>query len=539
MTVGHWHGRFIPLVLAALLGACEDPDPLAPSFAGSSAGSTVAAPTNLTASAASYHQIWLAWQDNATNESGFEVYRSTTGPTGTFTLFTTYPWPNTTQGGNDGLQASTQYCYNVRAFSTLGQSGKVRAYSGFSNTACVTTLGLPVPLAPSGVNAAPRFNGWAVNVTWTDNSTDETGFRVERSATDAGPWTSIGSTGPGATSFDDWQFPSSEQPACYRVFAVNSYGNSGPSNVDCTTVPIGPTNLGATVAGDGSVDLTWTDVSSVEDGFAVYRWTAQGAFTLVGTSPANAAGYHDPWVGDSTYYYRVYATKESGTSGGSNTISVQVISMPPATPTDLNAVPAASTVVVAAWVDASANAQGFRVERSTDGGGSWVTAGTAGADETSFGDGGLPSEQQVCYRVIAFNFKGESAPSNTGCTIPPAGPTNFTATAVDAVTVDFAWTDNSAVEDGYQVERDASYCDYDGCYFYFEPIVTLGPNATSYRATDLNLSDTFFVVALKDGGYSDFSNFVSPTGAPAASSLRTGSTARAPVARRPVKRRVP
>ena len=45
MTVGHWRDRFIPLVLAALLGACEDPDPLAPSFAGSSGGSTVAAPT--------------------------------------------------------------------------------------------------------------------------------------------------------------------------------------------------------------------------------------------------------------------------------------------------------------------------------------------------------------------------------------------------------------------------------------------------------------------------------------------------------------
>ena len=73
--------------------------------------------------------------------------------------------------------------------------------SGRTQPATVS-LGLPVPLVPSGVNAAPRFDGWAINVTWTDNSTDETGFRVERAATDAGPWTSIGSTGPGATSFD-------------------------------------------------------------------------------------------------------------------------------------------------------------------------------------------------------------------------------------------------------------------------------------------------------------------------------------------------
>jgi len=89
------------------------------------------------------------------------------------------------------------------------------------------------------------------------------------------------------------------------------------------------------------------------------------------------------------------------------------------------------------------------------------------------------------------------------------------------------------------VERVVEYCDYDGCYSYFEPVATVGPNVTSARATDLNLSDTFFVVALKDGGYSDFSTFVSPTGSPASSSLRLGSTARAPVARRAVKRRVP
>ncbi len=44
-----------------------------------------AAPTTLTASAVAYNQVNLSWNDNANNETGFEIERSTTGSGGTFT----------------------------------------------------------------------------------------------------------------------------------------------------------------------------------------------------------------------------------------------------------------------------------------------------------------------------------------------------------------------------------------------------------------------------------------------------------------------
>lgn len=502
-----------PLLLLLVAG-CDSELPLAPSF-DVSKGVAGGAPTNLTASAASYHQIWLAWQDNSTNEDGWEVWRSTTGPTSTFTLFTVYPWPNITAGGNDLLQASTEYCYKVRAYK--GARRQV-SYSDFSNVACATTLAV-LPAAPSGVNAAPRFNGYAIHVTWTDNASNENGFRVERSPTTAGPWTTVGSTSSNATSLDDAQVPSAEQPVCYRVFAVNSFGDSGPSNVACTTVPVGPTNLVAAVLSDGSVDLSWTDVSAVEDGFAVYRWTAVGPVALVATLSANATSYHDSGVGDSTYWYRVYATKDGGTSRGSNTISVVVATKPPAAPANLDAVPQASSIVAVSWLDASANEEGFRVERSADGGASWVSYYTTGPDQAGLWDNGAAPEQQVCYRVIAFNVKGDSPPSNTDCTTPPAGPTGFTATVIDSVTVDFAWTDNSAVEDGYQIAIDYGYG-------YWEVVATVGPNTTSFRLQGYPypLYQTYFVVALKDGGYSDRSNAAFSSPPPGSSTLRAGST---------------
>src|SRR5438874_2045437 len=167
MAVISWRCLSIALLLVTLLGSCDGRDPLDPSFSAAK-GSTVAAPTNLTLTVDSYHQIWFAWQDNATNESGYEVWKSTTGSTGTFSQFTTYPWPNTNAGGNDGLEPSTQYCYKVRAYSTQGQNGKIGTYSNFSNIACATTLSR-IPPAPSNAHAAP--NTWStIEVTWTANA---------------------------------------------------------------------------------------------------------------------------------------------------------------------------------------------------------------------------------------------------------------------------------------------------------------------------------------------------------------------------------
>ncbi|PYP39877.1 MAG: hypothetical protein DMD48_05115 [Gemmatimonadetes bacterium] len=510
MTVVHWRSLSICVTLAALLSACDDPDPLSPSFSASRGGSTVAAPSDLTASAASYHQIWLAWQDNATNENGFEVYRSTTGPTGTFTLFTTYPWPNTTQGGNDGLEASTQYCYKVRAFSNLGQSGKVRAYSDFSNAACATTPGLPVPAAPSNISAAPSAWG-TIRVSWTDNAVDENGFRVERSATSSGPWTTLGSTGANGVSFDDWQPPAGEQPACYRVFAINGYGNSEASNVDCTALPAAPSGLVASATGS-DVDLAWTDNSSVEDGFQVRRWRASdGTPVVVATLPANATAYRDPGLADDTYWYQVLATKDGGTSGSSNNASAFVATVPPVTPSGADAIPGSSSSATVTWVDNATNEAGFRVERSNNGGGSWIVAGTAGADETWFYDYGQPSEQPLCYRVIAFNSLGDSPASNMDCTTLPAAPSDLVATPGGTMgeVIDLTWADNSAVEDGYEVWRLFTYCDWDGCYPYYETIAILGPDVTSYSDSwDIlpGNSYTYLVFALKDGGRSSPSN---------------------------------
>src|SRR2546430_10763072 len=192
------------LLVLTMIG-CDGRRPLGPNFA------VVGTPTSLTARAFAFNQIDLTWQESSRNETGFEIQRSTTGPTG-FAVWTTTAAGATTFS-NYGLTGSTQYCYKVRAFRTTGHKN---TYSEFTNTACATTPRTPLSAAPSGLHATPHL-GYAISVAWTDNSADETGFRVERAASSGGPWAALAALGPNVTSLEDYR--PTEQLACYRVFA--------------------------------------------------------------------------------------------------------------------------------------------------------------------------------------------------------------------------------------------------------------------------------------------------------------------------------
>ena len=98
---------------------------------------------------------------------------------------------------------------------------------------------------------------------------------------------------------------------------------------------------------------------------------------MVGSVGANTTTYRDATVAlDKTYTYRVWVTAEGSRAGSSNDASVVTASSPPAAPSQLNATPVGSTTILVLWTDNSANETGFRLERSENGGASWVTATT-------------------------------------------------------------------------------------------------------------------------------------------------------------------
>jgi predicted secreted Zn-dependent protease len=486
--------------LGALAGGCEDP-PLAPgsdqTASAAAAVASLGAPSALVATATAPGQVDLAWKDNSTTETGFEVHRSTDGANGTFTV-PAGTGPNVTRYRDAELASQKQYCYKVRSYRT---SGKKTTYTGFSNTACTTTIAVG-PRAPINVYVRPMFSFGAV-VGWADNADNEDGYRVERSTGRSGPWEAVVTRGPmnGLHSQEatDWGL-APEVEVCYRVVAFNSTGASA-SEIRCTVPVAAPTNLVAKAVDNQSIELTWADNSAFEDGYEVL--TVRPVPGLVFKLPANATSYrHTGLVGNETYEYQVRAINDGGSSNASEPARASLSLQPPLAPTDVRVLPGSSTAAVVFWTDRSSNDDGFHIQRSTDGGLSWEFAVEGDNYASMYGasDGNRTPEREVCYRVIAWNVAGESAPSSSACTIPPAGPTNMVLTQIDSHTFELHWSDNSQVEEGYEVYAFGTEGDW-------LMLASLPPNATSARYDTSGVPPNYSgpgLVAINDGGMSDW-----------------------------------
>lgn len=94
------------------------------------------APTNLRSQVSGCNAIMLYWSDNSSNETGFEISRSTTAK-GTYIAVATVP-ANIISYTNSGLVKGRRYYYKIRAVNTAGSS----AWSTSTNTvaSCLTAV---------------------------------------------------------------------------------------------------------------------------------------------------------------------------------------------------------------------------------------------------------------------------------------------------------------------------------------------------------------------------------------------------------------
>lgn len=281
-------GRLAKIVSSLLVAAaCQAPEVLTvlPGDASPAvSGGSFRAPTNVVATPTTFSRIDVTWRDASPNESGFQVFRS--GASGGFALVSTTA-ANTAFWSDNGLSASTRYCYVVRAFRTIGTKA---TYSDSSNVSCATTPP-GAPGAPSGTWAAP-VDSATISLQWGDGSWDEDGFRVERSTDGGATWRPAGTVAPNILSWTGGD-PLAEQRPCYRVIAFNESGDSGPSTASCALPPAAPSNLAITLIGSGEIELTWSDNSAVEEMYEV--WVSHGADCCAGG--CDAGWYEYPIAG--------------------------------------------------------------------------------------------------------------------------------------------------------------------------------------------------------------------------------------------------
>jgi titin len=466
-------------------------------------------PTNLTATTLGSSRIGLIWTDNASNELGYKIELKI-GATGTFAEIDEVG-ANVTTYESGGLDADTQYFYRVRAFRADG-------FSGYSNEANATTMPDP-PLAPSGLTAKATSNT-QIDLAWKDNSSNETGFKIERKLNSALTFTQIATVGPNVTSYSSMSL-TANTPYTYRVRAYNATGNSSYSNlanaVTLPNSPAAPTNLIATAENNRQINLKWTDNAANEAGFIVERKTgASGVYAKIDTVNANVATFANiDLAGGTQYFYKVTAYNAGGNSAASNEASATTLLDPPDTPSNLVAAAASHKRINLAWQDNADNEDGYKIERKTDAVGStFAQYATVGPNVSSFADTGLTALSTYFYRVVGFNADGQSGYSNEASAKtfpnPPGAPSNLTATPLSNKQIKLAWTDNASNEAGFKIERKT------GATGLFAEVGTVAANVKTFTDTSLSASTEFFyrLRAFNLGNNSAYTNEANATTLP-------------------------
>jgi len=148
---------------------------------------TPATPTNISAVPTSQSSGRVTWQDNATNETGYEIYYYLDR----LNIIVGQTTSNQTSGTASGLSCNTEYRLFVSAF--VDTNGR-RYYSSISDSSVITTDAC-TPATPTNISATATGPNSAT-VSWKDNATNETGYKIYNYDTLA----EVGSAGAGATS---------------------------------------------------------------------------------------------------------------------------------------------------------------------------------------------------------------------------------------------------------------------------------------------------------------------------------------------------
>jgi subtilisin family serine protease len=195
-------------------------------------------------------------------------------------------------------------------------------YTGFISAGPPPAL----PDAPSNLTASAVSQS-QINLDWADNSSNESGFKIERcEGAECSSFSRIAAVGANVGTYMDGG-RTANTTYLYRVRASNGGGNSDYSNVaEATTPPpppppAAPSNLTASALSWSQIDLAWTHQGSDEDGFTIERCQGAGcsSFNQIATVGPDVLAYSDGGrMENTTYRYRLGAFNSTGPSEYSN-----------------------------------------------------------------------------------------------------------------------------------------------------------------------------------------------------------------------------
>jgi hypothetical protein len=167
----------------------------------------------------------------------------------------------------------------------------------------ITSGTVTIPTAPSTLSTS-AVSSTQINLSWTDNSSNESGFRIERSTGTSTTYTEIATTGAGVNTYSNTSLTASTQYN-YRVRVYNTAGNSAYTNISSATTP--STSAGIII--DGSL-AEWSAIPTVTTA------TSQTALSIKVSSTATNLYFGIAGSGMSTTHYEIFIDTDNNAATG-------------------------------------------------------------------------------------------------------------------------------------------------------------------------------------------------------------------------------
>jgi glucosylceramidase len=432
-----------------------------------STGAAPAAPTNVTATAASSSQINLTWTASTTSGVTYSVYGSTTNGFSPSSSNLITSGVTATSYSNSGLQSGTPYYYIVESNNSNGSSNP-------SNQATATTTAV-APSAPTSLTAT-TVSSAQINLSWNASTGTTPTYSLYRATTSGftpGSGNLVARGLSGTTYVNTGLAPSTTY--YYVVRAVNSVGMSASSNQANATTSIAPTGLSSTgfyqIVNQASGSCLDDTGGSVSNGTVLQQYTCysnnlnqEWKFTATTNGYYEVTTYNSSMVGWdvvgsgqtsgtdvqlhaysgalneqfqpvklSSGYYELIDRNSGlclnlpnnnnnqqaqvatcvGSISESFTLNL-IVASAPAAPTNLTAAAASSSQINLTWTASTTSGVTYSVYGSTTSG---FTPGsgnliTSGLTTTTYSTTGLTASTAYYYAVEAVNSNGSSPSSN-------------------------------------------------------------------------------------------------------------------------------
>ncbi len=189
---------------------------------------------------------------------------------------------------------------NLRVTDAIPESGGVAIADGIK---LVFAASNTVPAAPSGLHVTAVSSN-QINLAWSDNATNETGYIVSRSLSSGGSYVDVTALGAGATSYNDANLA----PATTYYYVARSTNSAGPSpysneatatTLVAVTSPPGITNQPQSLSLIAGQDATFSVTAGGSPPLS-YQWRLNGvnitnalssSYTRSNAQPTDAGTY--------------------------------------------------------------------------------------------------------------------------------------------------------------------------------------------------------------------------------------------------------